>query len=254
MMNTSTWTVSDVANYLKQIGLGQYSESFIENDISGSELPYLTDEYMYELGIKSVGHRIKLNCFIKTIKNVEYDFPPLKTEKEERDTIHPLPENVYQKLFIESLTNDDQFDSNDSKVECKICHQHFNPNVIDYHQKVCQDTFEKCKTEFARRRMNVTNEDIVDLLIGKVPKNAIKLEKCKFCGKKISPKLFQAHQRQCREKFLKNKDDQAESCSNEIENVPKSDFKQKHDELIQMIKSQKRGNKKSAEQQQEEPI
>ena len=54
----------------------------------------------------------------------------MKTEKEERDTIHPLPENVYQKLFIESLTNDDQFDSNDSKVET-ICKYGFSHSSIE---------------------------------------------------------------------------------------------------------------------------
>lgn len=247
-MNTSSWSVADVSKYLKKIGLGQYSATFEENDISGSELPYLTDEYLVELGVKSIGHRIKLNCFIKSIKSNGYSFPPLRTIEEENDIIHPLPQNVYQKIFIESLNNEDQENSNSLKEECKVCHKLFNSQVIQYHQNICQDTFDKCKKEFARRSLNATDKDIIDLLVGNVPENAIKLEKCKYCGKKISPKLFQNHQKQCRRRSLQRKENEAEKLKEmEKDKLPKIDFKQKHDELIQEIKMRKKGFRKSTE-------
>lgn len=240
-MNTSSWSVADVSKYLKKIGLGQYSATFEENDISGSELPYLTDEYLVELGVKSIGHRIKLNCFIKSIKSNGYSFPPLRTIEEENDIIHPLPQNVYQKIFIESLNNEDQENSNSQKEECKVCHKLFNSQVIQYHQNICQDTFDKCKKEFARRSLNATDKDIIDLLVGNVPENAIKLEKCKYCGKKISPKLFQLHQKQCKRKLLENKKKENEKAKqSQDEKAPKYNYKEQHDELIQMIKMKKK--------------
>ncbi|KAK8864821.1 Zinc finger C2HC domain-containing protein 1A [Tritrichomonas musculus] len=240
-MDTSNWTVSDVADYLKQIGLGQYSQAFIQNDISGIELPYLNEEYLIELGVKSIGHRIKLTRFIKTIKNIETSFPPLKANIDERDIIHPLPENIYQQLFINSTLDENQKFENEPMKECNVCHRIFNQKVIDYHQNQCQETFNKCKTEFSRRGLNVTNEDIVDLLAGKVPASAIRLEKCKFCGKKISPKLIDIHQRQCQRKLQekKRKEIIANTESKEKE-VQKTDYKEKHNQLIELIKQNKK--------------
>lgn len=238
-MDTSNWSVSDVSNYLNQIGLGQYSLAFVENDISGRELQFLNDEYLIELGVKSIGHRIKLNQLIKSIKNIEYSFPSLKVPIEENDIIHPLPQNIYQQLFINSIENDDKNDS--QKEECKVCHKLYAKNVLAYHQNVCLDTFNKCKLDFARRSLNITDGDIIDLLVGNVPKNAIKLEKCQFCGKKISPKLFQLHQKQCKRKLLENKKKENEKAKqSQDEKAPKYNYKEQHDELIQMIKMKKK--------------
>src|SRR5690242_3815366 len=53
-----------VADWLENLGLGQYAQRFAENDIDASVLPHLTEENLKELGI-SLGHRVKLLAAIK---------------------------------------------------------------------------------------------------------------------------------------------------------------------------------------------
>ncbi|KAK8892949.1 Zinc finger C2HC domain-containing protein 1A [Tritrichomonas musculus] len=233
-MNTSSWSVSDVSNYLKQIGLGQYSQSFYENDISGNELPFITEEYLVELGVTNIDDQNKFIQFRDSIENENFDFCTL--ESDEKDMIHPLSEDKNQQILI----NENIGHSKSPKVQCKICHQHFNPKIISYHEKVCQETFNKCKQEFTRRGLVFTDEDIVDLLAGRVPKNSIKLQKCEFCGKKISPKLFTSHVSQCKKKFDEKNQKEIKHSSENKNEVPKADFKDDHNKLIELIKKQKK--------------
>ena len=56
-----SWTPNDVVKWLGSIGLQQYGGGFLENAIGGAELMYLDKEDMRDgLGIRKVGHRIKL--------------------------------------------------------------------------------------------------------------------------------------------------------------------------------------------------
>jgi class 3 adenylate cyclase len=59
----------DVREWLKALGLGQYSEAFEENDISWELLPELDHELLKEIGIGSIGHRISLLKAIQTTLN-----------------------------------------------------------------------------------------------------------------------------------------------------------------------------------------
>ena len=52
--------MSDLAQWLDQLGLGRYAEAFAENDIDEEILPELTDVDLEKLGIASLGHRKKL--------------------------------------------------------------------------------------------------------------------------------------------------------------------------------------------------
>src|SRR5215470_9001226 len=49
-----------VADWLQTLGLEQYAQRFVENDISFSILPDLTDQDLKELGVASLGHRRQL--------------------------------------------------------------------------------------------------------------------------------------------------------------------------------------------------
>jgi class 3 adenylate cyclase/predicted ATPase len=49
-----------VADWLQNLGLGQYAQRFVENDIDFSILPDLTDQDLKELGLASLGHRRRL--------------------------------------------------------------------------------------------------------------------------------------------------------------------------------------------------
>jgi hypothetical protein len=50
----------DVAAWLSGLGLEQYAELFLENDIDGEILCGMTAEDLKELGISSFGHRRRL--------------------------------------------------------------------------------------------------------------------------------------------------------------------------------------------------
>ena len=49
-----------IADWLQRLGLGQYTQRFVENDINFSILPDLTDQDLKELGVASLGHRRQL--------------------------------------------------------------------------------------------------------------------------------------------------------------------------------------------------
>jgi class 3 adenylate cyclase len=69
--------MQQIANWLQNIGLGQYAQRFAENDISFAILPHLTDQDLKELGVTSVGHRRQLLLAIAEISSVQKDPTPL---------------------------------------------------------------------------------------------------------------------------------------------------------------------------------
>ena len=50
----------DIVVWLRSLGLGKYEAVFRENDIDETVLPGLTHENLKELGVASIGHRVKL--------------------------------------------------------------------------------------------------------------------------------------------------------------------------------------------------
>ena len=52
--------MQQVADWLQNLGLSQYTQRFAENDISFAILPHLTDQDLKELGVTSLGHRRQL--------------------------------------------------------------------------------------------------------------------------------------------------------------------------------------------------
>ena len=59
----------DVAVWLRSLGLGKYEAVFRENDIDETVLPGLTHENLKELGVTSLGHRLKLLDAIAALRN-----------------------------------------------------------------------------------------------------------------------------------------------------------------------------------------
>src|SRR6201984_2468626 len=58
--NAELGTVVDIVVWLRSLGLGKYEAAFRENDIDETVLPSLTHENLKELGVASLGHRVKL--------------------------------------------------------------------------------------------------------------------------------------------------------------------------------------------------
>ena len=49
--------------------MGQYKESFLENDIQGIHLSELGKEDLSELGVKKLGHRLTIDDAIGKLRN-----------------------------------------------------------------------------------------------------------------------------------------------------------------------------------------
>jgi SAM (Sterile alpha motif) domain-containing protein len=62
-------TVMDIVVWLRSLGLGKYEAAFRENDIDETVLPSLTHETLKDLGVTSVGHRLKLLEAIAALRN-----------------------------------------------------------------------------------------------------------------------------------------------------------------------------------------
>ena len=58
--HVSLGAVMDIVVWLRSLGLGKYEAVFRENDIDEAVLPSLTHENLKELGVASLGHRVKL--------------------------------------------------------------------------------------------------------------------------------------------------------------------------------------------------
>ena len=59
----------DIMVWLRSLGLGKYEAAFRENEIDETVLPGLTHETLKELGVASVGHRLKLLDAIAALRN-----------------------------------------------------------------------------------------------------------------------------------------------------------------------------------------
>jgi class 3 adenylate cyclase len=66
----------DVVVWLRSLGLGKYEAVFRENDIDEAVLPSLTHETPKDLGVTSVGHRLKLLEAIAALRTEEMTKPP----------------------------------------------------------------------------------------------------------------------------------------------------------------------------------
>jgi hypothetical protein len=61
--------VMDIVVWLRSLGLGKYEAAFRENEIDETVLPSLTHETLKELGVASIGHRVKLLDAIAALRN-----------------------------------------------------------------------------------------------------------------------------------------------------------------------------------------
>ncbi|XP_033102065.1 SH3 and multiple ankyrin repeat domains protein 3-like isoform X3 [Anneissia japonica] len=65
----STWQPEDVADWLISLKLGEYRESFLENEISGEHLMALSKEDFTELGVTRIGHRLTIEKHLRKLRS-----------------------------------------------------------------------------------------------------------------------------------------------------------------------------------------
>jgi class 3 adenylate cyclase len=75
-----------IAEWLDKLGLSEYAQRFVENDIDVSVLPHLTDQDLKELGV-SLGHRRKMMAAILELGGAApTSLQPVLTEPKPQDT------------------------------------------------------------------------------------------------------------------------------------------------------------------------
>ena len=67
--SVSEWTVEDVSDWLDELNLGEYKESFTDNAISGEHLTSLGKDDLSELGVKRLGHRLTIIKALQKLQN-----------------------------------------------------------------------------------------------------------------------------------------------------------------------------------------
>ncbi len=72
--NIMEWTAEECADFVSSLGLRQYTDAFLDNEITGEALVALLHEDLKELGIVSVGHRLTILKAVYEIK-VKQDVP-----------------------------------------------------------------------------------------------------------------------------------------------------------------------------------
>ena len=72
--------MQQIANWLQNLGLGQYAQRFAENEINFAILADLTDQDIQEIGVTSLGHRRQLLRAITELKGGETGTPKPATE------------------------------------------------------------------------------------------------------------------------------------------------------------------------------
>ena len=77
-----------ITDWLEKLGLGQYAQRFLENEIALSILPDLTDADLKELGVSALGHRRLLLRAIAELHGVEKRTPTHATAA----TVTVIPE------------------------------------------------------------------------------------------------------------------------------------------------------------------
>ncbi|KAI9833263.1 MAG: Adaptor for signal transduction [Phylliscum demangeonii] len=92
------WTAEECAEYVSGLGLSQYADAFLENEIVGEALIALTHEELKEMGMASVGHRLTVLKHVYEIK-VRQEIP-LEPE-------HYVPMSAEAGTADEMATKDD---------------------------------------------------------------------------------------------------------------------------------------------------
>jgi class 3 adenylate cyclase len=95
--------MQQIADWLKQLGMSEYSQSFAENGIDLSVLPDLTDQDLKDIGVL-LGHRRKLLRAIDQLKSGEKDTPKIAAEA--APSTAPQPHDAAERRQVTVMFSD----------------------------------------------------------------------------------------------------------------------------------------------------
>ena len=89
----------DIVVWLRSLGLGRYEAAFRENDIDETVLSSLTHETLKDLGVTSVGHRLKLLEPISKSSEEDNEAGELDKTEEVLSVVLPADEDATLPLY-----------------------------------------------------------------------------------------------------------------------------------------------------------
>src|SRR5262245_50792023 len=96
----------DLGEWLRSLGLGKYEAVFRENDIDDTVLPSLTHENLKELGVASLGHRVKLLDAIAALRNNASGNAPSVDAATTSSAANPHPEDRAERRQVTVMFSD----------------------------------------------------------------------------------------------------------------------------------------------------
>ena len=96
----------DIVVWLRSLGLGKYEAVFRENEIDETVLPSLTHENLKELGVTSLGHRVKLLDAIAALRSDASGKAPPLTQRPRRVPQAHTPEDRAERRQVTVMFSD----------------------------------------------------------------------------------------------------------------------------------------------------
>src|SRR5271157_2245472 len=96
----------DIVVWLRSLGLGKYEAAFRENEIDETVLPSLTEEHLKQLGVTSLGHRVKLLDAIAALHNDASGKGSSVDEATPSSTPSPHPEDRAERRQVTVMFSD----------------------------------------------------------------------------------------------------------------------------------------------------
>ncbi|KAF3930738.1 hypothetical protein ABW19_dt0209954 [Dactylella cylindrospora] len=72
--NIMNWSTEDVVTFMNELGLPQYPDAWIDNEVTGEALIHLNHEELLEMGIESIGHRLQILKAVYKVK-ISHEVP-----------------------------------------------------------------------------------------------------------------------------------------------------------------------------------
>jgi len=90
-MDASRDLPKDITTFLTNIGMKKYVDKFISQEIDVDALPLLTESHLEQLGVSTIGARLKILASIKSLRS---DFGEELREKDSSDYVQMLNESI----------------------------------------------------------------------------------------------------------------------------------------------------------------
>ena len=91
--------MQQIADWLEKLGMSEYAQRFVENDVDTTVLRYLTDQDLKDLGV-SLGHRRKMLAAIAELPGA------IQSKPEPVSSVEPKPQDTAERRQVTVMFSD----------------------------------------------------------------------------------------------------------------------------------------------------